>query len=94
MSFNDGDDDKFGDGAVYSSDAGESRHFRDEHFQRDSSQDEYVEYIGTIEKEMRRLLPHLPDLTLLRWLREKVQDPILGLTPPLSSSSSDARSKS
>ena len=38
-------------------------------------------HIRTIGKEMRNVLPRLLDLTLLRWLREKVQDPVLGLGP-------------
>ncbi|GFZ05182.1 hypothetical protein Acr_17g0007540 [Actinidia rufa] len=44
-----------------------------------------------IRKEMRRILPHVPDLTLLRWLGGKVQDLILGSAPSSSSSRSNSR---
>ncbi|GFY88916.1 hypothetical protein Acr_06g0008560 [Actinidia rufa] len=33
--------------------------------------------VGSIRIELRRLLPHIPDLTLLRWSGGKVLDPIL-----------------
>ena len=62
-------------------DESESHHFRDEHPPSDHSRDDLVEYLGTIRKEMRRVLSHLPDLTLVRLLEGKVQDPILGLGP-------------
>ena len=89
MSSSGGDNDKSGDCVVaISSDEGESPHPRSE------SPKESIEYIGTIGKEMRKVLPCLPNLTLLRWLGRKVRDPILGLAPSNSSSSSDSRSKS
>ena len=90
MSSNDGDNDKCRDGAIAASgDEGESRHSRDVHPWRESPQDDSIEYMGTIEKEMRRVLPHLPNLTILMWLGKRVQDLILGLAPSSSSSSSD-----
>ncbi|GFY80874.1 hypothetical protein Acr_01g0006830 [Actinidia rufa] len=46
-----------------------------------------------IGKEMTRILPHVPDLTLLRWLGGKVRDPSLGPAPNNSSSSFDFRIK-
>ena len=47
-------------------DKGESRHSQDEHPQNESPRGALVEYMGTIRKEIRRILPHVPDLTLLR----------------------------
>ena len=41
-------------------DKGESRHFRDEHTQSDSTRDELVEYLGTIKEEMRRIYLAIP----------------------------------
>ena len=69
---------------ISTGDKGESHHPRDES----------VEYIGIIWKEMRRVLPCFPDLTLLRWLGGKVRDPVLGFEPSSSSSSSDSKSES
>ena len=72
MSSSGEDNDKSGKGAVaVSNDKGESHHPRDKHPRRNSPQ-EFVEYIGTIGKEIRKVLSCLPDLTLLRWLEEKV----------------------
>ena len=49
-----------------SGDVGESRPSRGEHIQQDShSRDESVEYLGTLRKELKRILSHIPDLTLL-----------------------------
>ncbi|GFS31664.1 microsomal signal peptidase 25 kDa subunit [Actinidia rufa] len=46
--------------------------------------------------ELRRLLPHIPDLTLLRWMGGKVLDPILDhyLNVPSSNPSSESYSDS
>ena len=57
---------------LVASDEGESHHSRDEPHRHDHSQDSSVEYIGTSRKEMRRVLPHLPDLTTLRLLEENI----------------------
>ena len=40
------------------------------------------------------LLPHFPNLILLRWLGGKVRDSVLGFEPSCSSSSSDFKSES
>ena len=64
-------------------DEGESRH----------SQYDLVEYLGTIRKIMRKILPPLPDMTFLRLLGGKVWDPTLGLGPYSSSSSLSSKSK-
>ena len=58
---------------AFMGDESESRHTRDKHPQSKSPRDESIEYIGTIRKEMRRILPRLPDLTLLRWLGGKFE---------------------
>ena len=70
-------EDKFVDGmvvvvvvVVVVGDEGESRHSRDENPRSESSRDKTIEYIGTIRKEMKRILPCLPDLTPLRWFGE------------------------
>ena len=47
-------------------DEGESHHSRDDHRRGDNARDDSVEFLGTIRKEMRRILLRLPDLTLLR----------------------------
>ena len=67
MSSSGGDNNTSGDGAVViSSDEGDSRHSLDEHPRSKSPQDRSIEYIGTIKKEIRRILPHISYLTLLR----------------------------
>ena len=78
-----------------SGDAGESCPSRGEHIQRDnSSRDESVEYLGTLEKELKRILPHVPDLTLLRWSGGKVRDPILEFSLNVLSSRSNSEGES
>ena len=57
-----GDDVPIGEVALVAGDEGESHH----------SREGLVEYIGTIRKEMRRILPCLPDLTMLRLLGGKI----------------------
>ena len=86
------DEERLEGGAPNSSgDAGESRPSRGEHIQRDNSfQDESVKYLGTLEKELKRILPHIIDLTFLRWSGKNVRDPILEFLPNVSSSSSDS----
>ena len=69
---NKGDNPLTGSAAPIAGDEGESLHSLDEPRLGDPSQDDSVEYIGTIKKEMRRILPHVPDLTLLRWSGGKV----------------------
>ncbi|PSS15969.1 hypothetical protein CEY00_Acc13462 [Actinidia chinensis var. chinensis] len=50
--------------------------------------------VGSIRTELRRLLPHIPDLTLLRWSGEKVLDPVLDRFMNAPSSSSNSLSES
>ena len=65
-------DDKLEDDVAHvAGNEGESHYSRDDPLRRDHFQDDSVEYIGTIKKGMRKTLPHLPDLTLLRLLGEK-----------------------
>ena len=71
-----------------SSDAGESRPSNEHVRQQSPSRDDSVECLGSIRTELREILPHIPDLTLLRWLGGKVLDPILDRfmnTPSLGS---------
>ncbi|GFS31491.1 hypothetical protein Acr_00g0017680 [Actinidia rufa] len=94
MSSNGRDNDTSGDVTVAAlGDEGEFRHPRDEHPRSESPRYGSVEYPRTIKNEWGRILPPLPDLTILRLLGGKVQDP-LGLGLFSSSSSSDSRSKS
>ncbi|GFZ12048.1 hypothetical protein Acr_23g0004330 [Actinidia rufa] len=78
-----------------SGNAGESHPSYDEHIQRDNhSRDESVEFLGVIRTELRRILPHVPNLTLLRWSAGKVRYPILDPFLNALSSGSDSTSKS
>ncbi|GFZ06998.1 hypothetical protein Acr_18g0011680 [Actinidia rufa] len=53
-----------------------------EHAQgRSPSRDYSIECLGSIRTKMRRILPHIPDLTLLRWSGGKVFDPIFNRNP-------------
>ncbi|GFS40779.1 hypothetical protein Acr_00g0070500 [Actinidia rufa] len=55
-----------GEAPSSSGDVGESQNSH-EHARRQSpSRDDSVEYLGSIMIELRRILPHIPDLTLLR----------------------------
>ena len=56
---------------------GESHHSRDDPPRGDHSRDDSVEYIGTIRKGMKKVLPYIPDVTLLRLLGEKSDYPSL-----------------
>ena len=86
------DEERLEGGASNSSgDAGESRPSRGEHIQRDNrSRYESVEYLRTLRNELKRILPHVPDLTLPRWSKEKIREPILEFLPNVLSSSSDS----
>ncbi|GFS39127.1 hypothetical protein Acr_00g0061240 [Actinidia rufa] len=55
-------------------DKGESRHSQNEHPQSESPRGASIECLGEIRKEMRRLLPHVPDLALLRCLKKLGQN--------------------
>ena len=85
-------EEQLGGGAPSSSgNAGESPLSRGEHIQQDShSRDDSIEYLGTFGKELKMILPHVPDLTFPKWSRKKIRDPILGFLPNISSSSSDS----
>ena len=74
-----------------SGDADKSCPSRGEHIQRDNrSRDESVEYLGNLGRELNRILPHVPDLTLLRWSGGKVRDPILEFSSNVVSLSLDS----
>ncbi|GFY95104.1 hypothetical protein Acr_10g0004890 [Actinidia rufa] len=66
------------------------------HGEKSPSRDDSIECLGSFRTELRRLLPHIPDLTLLRWTGEKVLDPILDhyLNVPSSNPSSESCSDS
>ncbi|GFS37381.1 hypothetical protein Acr_00g0051650 [Actinidia rufa] len=78
---NNAEDKPMGGATPVAGDEDEFHHSRGDRFRDDS-----VEYIGTIKKEMRRVLPHLPDLTLLRLLGRKIRHLFLGLEPGSPSS--------
>ncbi|GFZ20083.1 hypothetical protein Acr_28g0007880 [Actinidia rufa] len=67
-----------GEAVSSSSDVGESRNPHEQARRESPSRDDSIVCLGSFRTELRRLLPHIPDLTLLRWTGEKVLDPILG----------------
>ncbi|GFY87962.1 hypothetical protein Acr_05g0016010 [Actinidia rufa] len=75
-----------------SSDVGESQNPHEQARRESPSRDDSIECLGSIRTELRRLLPHIPDLTLLRWTGGKVLDPILDrfLNAPSSNPSSES----
>ncbi|GFZ19872.1 hypothetical protein Acr_28g0005770 [Actinidia rufa] len=80
-----------GGAATSTGDTSESSQSKDVPRPEVLSRDDSVKFIGIIGKEMRRILPYVPDLNLLRWSGEKVRDHFLGPAPNSSSSSSDSR---
>ncbi|GFY87646.1 hypothetical protein Acr_05g0012850 [Actinidia rufa] len=60
-----------------SSDVGEFQNPHEQARRESPSRDDSIECLRSIRTELRRLLPHIPDLTLLRWTGGKVLDPIL-----------------
>ncbi|GFZ00595.1 hypothetical protein Acr_14g0002300 [Actinidia rufa] len=66
-----------GEAPSSSSDVGESQNSHEQARQESPSRDDSIECLGSFKTELRRLLPHIPDLTLLRWTGGKVLDPIL-----------------
>ncbi|GFZ03432.1 hypothetical protein Acr_16g0000560 [Actinidia rufa] len=50
-----------------SSDVGESKNPHEQARRESPSRDDSIECLGSIRTNLRRLLPHIPDLTLLRW---------------------------
>ncbi|GFY83191.1 hypothetical protein Acr_02g0014310 [Actinidia rufa] len=79
-----------------SSDVGESQNPHEQARRESPSRDDSIECLGSIRTELRRLLPHILDLTLLRWTGGKVLDPILDrfLNVPSSNPSSESCSDS
>ena len=63
-----------------------------------SSRSDSIEYLGVIRGDIGRVVrnafPDTPDMTLLRRLGGKVDDPFMNLFPKGSSSSSDSKSES
>ncbi|GFS38894.1 hypothetical protein Acr_00g0060020 [Actinidia rufa] len=85
-----------GEAVSSSSDVGESRNPHEQVRRESPSRDDSIVCLGSFRTELRRLLPHIPDLTLLRWTGGKVLDPILGnyLNVPSSNPSSESCSDS
>ncbi|GFZ16471.1 hypothetical protein Acr_25g0008800 [Actinidia rufa] len=79
-----------------SSDVGEFQNPHEQARRESPSRDDLIECLGFFRTELRRLLPHIPDLTLLRWTGGKVLDPILDhyLNVPSSNPSSESCSDS
>ncbi|GFY84577.1 hypothetical protein Acr_03g0013510 [Actinidia rufa] len=79
-----------------SSDVGESQNPHEQARRESPSRDDSIECLGSFRTELRRLLPHIPDLTLLRWTGGKVLDPVLDrfLNAPSSNPSSESCSNS
>ncbi|GFZ13018.1 hypothetical protein Acr_23g0014030 [Actinidia rufa] len=79
-----------------SSDVGESQNPHEQARRESPSRDDSIECLGSFKTELRRLLPRIPDLTLLRWTRGKVLDPTLDryLNAPSSNPSSKSCSDS
>ncbi|GFY92423.1 hypothetical protein Acr_08g0008190 [Actinidia rufa] len=57
-----------GEASSSSSDVGESENPHDQARRESPSRDDSIECLGSIRTNFRRLLPHIPYLTLLRWL--------------------------
>ncbi|GFZ14944.1 hypothetical protein Acr_24g0011340 [Actinidia rufa] len=85
-----------GEAVSSSSNVGESRNPHEQARRESPSRDDSIVCLGSFRIELRRLLPHIPDLTLLRWTGGKVLDPILGnyLNVPSSNPSSESCSDS
>ncbi|GFZ14616.1 hypothetical protein Acr_24g0008060 [Actinidia rufa] len=84
-----------GEAPSSSGDVGESQNSHKHTRRQSPSQDNSVECLGSIRTELRRILPHILDLTLLRWSGGKVFDPIFNRNPssgsnPTSESCSDS----
>ncbi|GFY93951.1 hypothetical protein Acr_09g0003970 [Actinidia rufa] len=91
-----GDNLPSGEAPSSSSDVGESQNPHEQARRESPSRDDSIECLGSFRTELRRLIPHIPDLTLLRWTGEKVLDPILDhyLNVPSSNPSSESCSNS
>ncbi|GFZ18333.1 hypothetical protein Acr_27g0000720 [Actinidia rufa] len=62
-----GDHPPSGEVVSSSSDVGESRNPHEQARRESPSRDDSIVCLGSFRTELRRLLPHIPDLTLLRW---------------------------
>ncbi|GFZ12756.1 aluminum activated malate transporter family protein [Actinidia rufa] len=89
-----GDNLSSGDTPSSSSDVGESQNPHEQARRESPSRDDSIDCLGSIRTELRRMLPHIPDLTLLRWSGGKVLDPILDRFMNAPSSSSNFSSES
>ncbi|GFZ15755.1 hypothetical protein Acr_25g0001640 [Actinidia rufa] len=91
-----GDNLPSGEAPSSSSDVGESQNPHEQVRRESPSRDDSIECLGSFKIELRSLLPHIPDLTLLRWTGKKVLDPILDhyLNVPSSNPSSESCSDS
>ena len=89
-----GDNLPSGEAPSSSSDVGESLNPHEQARRESPSRNDSVECLASIRTELRKLLPHIPDLTLLRWSRGKVLDPILDRLMNAPSSSSNPSSES
>ncbi|GFZ14550.1 hypothetical protein Acr_24g0007400 [Actinidia rufa] len=90
---NKGDNPPTGNAAPVSGDDVEFHHSRGKSRPSDYSQDSLIEYLGTIKKRMRKILPHFPDQTLLRLIRGKVKSLVPSFDSGNSSSSSSSSSE-
>ncbi|GFY88794.1 hypothetical protein Acr_06g0007340 [Actinidia rufa] len=72
-----GDNLPSGEVSSSTSDVAESKNPHEQARRESPSRDDSIECLGSIRTNLRRLLPHIPDLTLLRWSGGKVLDPIL-----------------
>ncbi|GFZ10805.1 hypothetical protein Acr_22g0002030 [Actinidia rufa] len=87
-----GDNRPSGEAPSSSGDVGESKNPHDQARRESPSRDDSIECLGSIRTNFRRLLPHIPDLTLLRWLGGNVLDPILDCSSNDPSSNSLSKS--
>ncbi|GFZ13608.1 hypothetical protein Acr_23g0019930 [Actinidia rufa] len=87
-----GDNLPSGEALSSSSDVGESPNLHEQARRESPSRDDSIECLGSFRTELRRLLPHIPDLTLLRWTGGKVLDLILDhyLNVPSSNPTSES----
>ncbi|GFS32824.1 hypothetical protein Acr_00g0024890 [Actinidia rufa] len=91
-----GDNLPSGEAPSSSSNVGESQNPYEQARRESPSRDDSIECLGSFRTELRKLLPHIPDLTLLRWTGGMVLDPILDhyLNVPSSNPSSESCSDS
>ncbi|GFS38938.1 hypothetical protein Acr_00g0060360 [Actinidia rufa] len=83
-----------GEAPSSSSDVGESQNPHEQARRESPSRDDSIECLGSIRTELRRLLPHIPDLTLLRWTGGKSSGSYTRLDRFLNAPSSNPSSES